>query len=69
MASEYLKWKYRDVKPSQPVQLTKKELRRNWWHYHKWHVLFGAAAVCMAVSLVWSMVMQVRPDYQIAYVA
>lgn len=69
MASEYLKWKYRDVKPSQPVQLTKKELRRNWWHYHKWHVLLGAAAVCMAASLVWPIVTRVRPDYQIAYVA
>lgn len=69
MASEYLKWKYKDVQPDQPVELTKKQRRRNWWHYHKWHVILGAAAVCILGSLVWQTVTQVRPDYQIAYAA
>ena len=41
MASEYLKWKYRDVKPDAPLVLTPKEKRANWWHYHKWTLLSG----------------------------
>lgn len=69
MASEYLKWKYRDVKPDQPVEWTKKQRRQNWWHYHKWHVLLGGLAVCIVGSLIWHAVTQVHPDYQIAYVA
>lgn len=68
MASEYLKWKYRNVQPDAPVEQTKKQRRRNWWHYHKWYVVLGAAAVLMAGNLVWHAATQVRPDYQIAYV-
>ena len=68
MASEYLKWKYRDVQPDQPVERTKKQRRQNWWHYHKRYVILGAAAVCIAGNLVWHALTQVRPDYQIAYV-
>lgn len=68
MASEYLKWKYRDVKPDTPVELTKQQRRRNWWHYHKWHVGIGVVLVLIVCNLVWSALTQVRPDYQIAYV-
>lgn len=68
MASEYLKWKYRDVQPDVPVELTKKQRRRNWWHYHKWHVGIGVIAVLIAGNLVWHAATQVHPDYQIAYV-
>lgn len=68
MASEYLKWKYRDVQPDAPVELTKKQRRRNWWHYHKWHVGIGVIAVLIAGNLVWHAATQVHPDYQIAYV-
>lgn len=68
MASEYLKWKYRDIQPDAPVEQTKKQRRRNWWHYHKWYVVLGAAAVLMVGNLVWHAATQVRPDYQIAYV-
>ena len=69
MASEYLRWKYKDVQPDKPAALTKKRRRQNWWHYHKLHVLLGAAAVCIAGDLVWHTLTQVHPDYQIAYVA
>ena len=69
MASEYLRWKYKDVQPDKPAALTKKRRRQNWWHYHKLHVLLGAAAVCIAGNLVWHTLTQVHPDYQIAYVA
>ena len=68
MASEYLKWKYRDVEPEKPVELTKKQRRQNWWHYHKWHVLTGAVLVLAAASWAWNALTQVHPDYQIAYV-
>lgn len=68
MASEYLKWKYRDVQPDAPVERTKKQRRRNWWHYHKWHVGIGVIAVLIAGNLVWHAATQVHPDYQIAYV-
>ena len=70
MAGEYFRWKYRDVKPEEKRELTKAEKRKNWWDYHKWHVLIGvAAAICLG-NLVWTFlgVGQVRPDYQIAYV-
>lgn len=70
MASEYLKWKYRDVKPREKVELTREEKRKNWWHYHKWHVATGVVLVGIAINLVCSAlgVGQTRPDYQIAYV-
>ncbi len=68
MASEYLKWKYRDVRPDKPVELTKKQRRQNWWHYHKWYVALGAVVVLIVASLVWHAVTQVHPDYQVAYV-
>jgi len=68
LASEYLKWKYRDVEPEKPVELTKKQRRQNWWHYHKWHVLIGIALALAAASWAWNALTQVRPDYQIAYV-
>lgn len=70
MASEYLKWKYRDEKPEERRALTPKEKRKNWWHYHKWHAAVGAALAGMALSLACNMlgVGQVKPDYQIAYV-
>lgn len=68
MASEYLKWKYKDVQPDKPVELTKKQRRQNWWHYHKWHVILAAAAVVIVGSLIWHTLTQVHPDYRIAYV-
>lgn len=68
MASEYLKWKYRDVRPDPPLQLTREQRLRNWWHYHKWHLAVGAVVLAIAGNIVWRTLTQVRPDYQIAYV-
>ncbi len=70
MTSEYLKWKYRDVKREEQAELTPAEQRKNWWHYHKWHVatavvLLGIGASLIAHALGFG---QVRPDYQVAYV-
>lgn len=70
MASEYLKWKFRDVKPEEKVELTQEEQRRNWWHYHKWHVVIGVVLAGIAVNLVFHAlgIGQIKPDYQVAYV-
>ena len=70
MASEYLKWKYRDVKPDEPIQYTAEQRRRNWWHYHKWHVVIAAVLMVALGDILWNVlgVGKVRPDYQIAYV-
>lgn len=68
MASEYLKKKYRDVKPDAPRALTPAEKRKNWWHYHKWHVAIGAILLLIGVDWVYHAATRVRPDYQIAYV-
>lgn len=70
MASEYLKWKYKDVKPREKVELTPSEKRKNWWHYHKWHVLIGVVLAIIGGNLIYSAlgIGQVRPDYQFAYV-
>lgn len=70
MASEYLKWKYREEKPEEKRELTREERRKNWWHYHKWHVAVGVVLAGIGVNLVCRAlgVGQVRPDYQVAYV-
>lgn len=70
MASEYLKWKYKDVKPREKVELTPSEKRKNWWHYHKWHVLIGVVLAIIGGNLIYSAlgIGQVRPDYRFAYV-
>lgn len=70
MASEYLKWKYRDVEPDQHVELTPRQKRANWWYYHKWYVLLGAGLLATGIYLGARAlgVGQVVPDYQVAYV-
>lgn len=70
MASEYLKWKYRDVKPDEVVELTPRQKRANWWYYHKWHVFLGVGLLALGVYLGARIlgIGQVRPDYQVAYV-
>lgn len=68
MASEYLKQKYKDVKPDEKKVLTPEEKRKNWWDYHKWHLAAGIALAAMIVSIFWSAFSQVKPDYQLAFV-
>ena len=41
MASEYHKWIARNEKPEEKRQLTKEEKWKNWWYYHKWHVVIA----------------------------
>ena len=68
MASEYLKKKYKDVKPDVKRELTPAEKRKNWWYYHKWHVVTAVVLLSILGSIVWNALHRVKPDYQIAYV-
>ena len=70
MASEYLKWKYRDVKPEQERELTPAEKRKNWWDYHKWHVVVGVLVLLLLLDLGRSIlhIGEIQPDVQAAYV-
>ena len=70
MASEYLNWKFRDVKPEEKREYTKKELRANWWHYHKWHVILGIVGIAALIDIGRSAfhIGETMPDLQVAYV-
>ncbi len=71
MASEYIKYQLRDVKPAEPPKpLTKEEKLRNWFDYHKWHLVIAAVLIIIAADLAHSAYVSARsvPDYQIAYV-
>ena len=51
-------------------ELTKAEARRNWWYYHKWHVLIGIVIAAAGIHLVCNMlgIGETKPDYYISYV-
>lgn len=70
MASEYLKQKYKDVKPDAPVELTKEEKRKNWWYYNKWYVAAAGVLVLILAGTMWDILQKKanEPDYQVAYV-
>ncbi len=71
MASEYLKWKYRDVKPDGPPrELTKKERLANWFYYYKWWLVGGVVLAAILIGILWDVlgIGKVRPDYIFAYV-
>ena len=70
MAGEYVRWLARDVKPMEKKELTPQEKRRNWWDYHKWHVVIAIVCLILAADLAFDVVRNARnePDYTIAYV-
>jgi len=70
MASEYLKWKYRDVQPEKAPPLTPAQRRKNWWHYHKWHVALGAVLLAVLCDVGRQVLGTgaAEPDYRVAYV-
>ena len=71
MASQYLNWKLRDVKPDPlPPDPTPRQKWRNWWHYHKGMMIAGAVVGLAVLDIAHSALGlgQVRPDYQVAYV-
>lgn len=70
MAGEYYRWLARNEKPEETRELTPEEKRRNWWDYHKWHVVVGIVCAILVLDLVGDVMHNVRnkPDYKIAYV-
>lgn len=71
MASEYLLKKAREeAKPEEVHTLTKREKRRNWWDYHKWHVVIAAVLALCLGNILWTTlgIGRPKPDYSIAYV-
>ena len=70
MAGEYYRWLARDVKPEEKRELTREEKWKNWWHYHKWHVLIGVVVLLLAANLGMDVLTDytTAPDYSVAYV-
>ena len=71
MSSEYQKWLARNEKPEEKRKLTPAEKRRNWWDYHKWHVVIAVGLMLCMAWTIWSTVQsdRTRADYEIAYIA
>ena len=46
---------------------TKKEKRQNFWYYYKWYFVVGIIVAILLFSLIRSIVTQVDPDYEIAF--
>ena len=56
----------RGYHPSKRIKLvTGKDKRKNWWYYHKVHLLVGIIVVGLVGSFIYSMVTKVNPDYTI----
>ena len=70
MAGEYVRWLARNEKPREKRELTPEEKRRNWWDYHKWHVLIAILCVVLIGDVIYDAVQNSRnrPDYVVAYV-
>lgn len=71
MASEYLIKKAKEAyKPRDIHVMTEAEKRRNWWYYHKYHVIIGSFLLLCLCSILWNAlgIGKVNPDYTIAYV-
>lgn len=59
-----------ELRPNPPPQQpqTPKGKWQNFWFYHKWHVLAGAAAILVAVILIVQAVTRPREDYHLTIV-
>ena len=70
MASKYLEWKYRDVKPDEKIQYTRKQKALNWLRYHWIGILIGIVLLWIAADLLSSALglFKVQPDAQVACV-
>lgn len=51
-----------DLKPEEPKELSGKEKRKNWWHYHKVWVIVGVLVFGIVGFTVYDVVTQVHPD-------
>ena len=55
-----------EIRSEEKRELTAKEKRKNFWYYNKWKFLIGALLIALAVYFIASVVMRVKPDYEIA---
>lgn len=57
-------------RPDAPEPPGKLENWKNWWYYHKWHVVCGVTLLGIIVNIVGSYLglWTKKPDFQIAYV-
>ena len=46
--------------------VTAKDKRKNWWYYHKFHLLIGIIAAALVGNFIYSIATKVEPDYTIA---
>lgn len=71
MASEYYKWKYKDVPHDEaPTPLKGKAKLLNWLHYH-WLLLVVIIVIAsILISVLWNLsgIGQVKPDHRVALV-
>lgn len=68
MASEYLKWKYRDECPEERREPTSGERRKNWWRYHWKYVCLGLFAAGFLCVVIRDRAAKVEPDCGVALV-
>lgn len=48
--------------------LTKKDKRKNFWHYHRFYFILGAIVVVFFGAMIWDIASNKEPDYNIAIV-
>jgi len=71
VASEYWKWKYREVAPDAPPPPLKGRAKLiNWLRYHWLWLVAGIAILCVAGSMLRNIlgIGQMKPDYVVAYI-
>lgn len=70
MASEYLKYKFKDLRREEPAALSPTARWKNWWHYHKWYFIVGGVLLLIILDIGGNIVRQFTdaPDYRIAYI-
>lgn len=56
------------VPPPPPPPLTPKEKRQNFWFYYKWHFVIGGVIALILGTMIYDIVTQVRPDYEIGLI-
>jgi hypothetical protein len=64
----------KDIKPEDlqntpPPELSQKEKRKNWWHYHSRIVVFGVLGLAVVTYFVVTSIMQVKPDLRLGLAA
>ncbi|WP_099204503.1 hypothetical protein [Scatolibacter rhodanostii] len=54
------------IHSNQIVLTDKKDIRKNWWHYHKTIIFVILVAIALVISFIYSIVSKEKPDYYVA---